>query len=200
MVRGAISVEGLTEEIFVKNFLYDYFVSRNIFLTSINMGGNVSINHAKNELEKIAFNFDKVTTMYDFYGFKDKQPSDTKKSLEQKIKTSLNQTIASKVFPYVQMHEFEGLLFSSPAVIGTHVTAQSGQNVSVWAQGILNNFSGKPEDINNSPVTAPSKRLEQYTSYKKTIDGPSIARAIGLQNIRQQCPGFNAWIAMMENW
>jgi len=200
MVRVAISVEGLTEERFIKGLLFDHFVPLNIFLTPIDVHGNVSIDRVQRELENLAFSFDKVTTLYDFYGFKDRQPSETKASLEARIKARLNPRIASIVFPYVQMHEFEGLLFSSPAAIARHVQALNEQNISTWAQSILNSFNDDPEKINDSSVTAPSKRLEQNTSYKKTIDGPNIANEIGLQNIREQCAGFNNWITMMEGW
>ena len=52
-----------------------------------------------------------------------------------------------------------------------------------------------PEHINNSPQTAPSKRiLALVPHYKKTVDGPLIAEDIGLDAIRAQCPHFNNWI------
>ncbi|WP_199769702.1 DUF4276 family protein [Aeromonas sp. ASNIH2] len=49
--------------------------------------------------------------------------------------------------------------------------------------------------MNNSPQTAPSKRiLALVPNYKKTLHGPLIAEDIGLDAIRAQCPHFNRWI------
>ncbi|MGV8948978.1 MAG: DUF4276 family protein [Candidatus Paracaedibacter sp.] len=57
-----------------------------------------------------------------------------------------------------------------------------------------------PEAINDSRETAPSKRLEKHTTYRKTTYGPNIAKEIGLSEIRQKCAGFDTWISMIESW
>lgn len=99
------------------------------------------------------------------------------------------------------MYEFEGLLFSSPKAISNHVTPiRPPAKVLDWATGILDIFGGNPEKINDSKDTAPSKRLGKHTNYKKTVDGPNIAKDIGLVEIRQKCQGFNAWITLIESW
>jgi hypothetical protein len=59
---------------------------------------------------------------------------------------------------------------------------------------------GATEDINDSPHTAPSKRITHVVpSYNKTAEGITIASDIGLQKIRQECPHFNAWLTQLEN-
>jgi|GEM_PF-3285103 len=69
MVRLGISVEGTTEERFVKMLLVPYMRKKEIYVTPISIGGNVSIDRIKHELKKISYSFDYVSTFYDFYGF-----------------------------------------------------------------------------------------------------------------------------------
>lgn len=55
-----------------------------------------------------------------------------------------------------------------------------------------------PEMINNSPATAPSKRLiDAIPDYNKVIYGNCVAMDIGLEKIREKCPLFNEWIGCL---
>ena len=57
-----------------------------------------------------------------------------------------------------------------------------------------------PEDINDSPTTAPSKRIKRLIpSYRKRLDGPPLAAEIGLNGIRSECPRFDAWLHRLES-
>lgn len=199
MVRVGISVEGTTEERFVRMVLAPYLEQKQIYITPISMGGDVKLDRVKSELKKIANSFDYVTTFYDFYGFKGKLDCDTKASLEQKMHDHAYASIQAKLIPYVQMYEFEGLLFSCPTAMGSVLTQRDFQaTVEVWAQGILAQFESNPEKINDSPQTAPSKRLESNTNYRKTTHGPNIAKQIGIQKLREVCTGFNQWLTRIE--
>ena len=195
MVRVGISVEGDTEERFVKMVLYPYLSNRQVYVTPISMGGGVSLDKIKAELKKIADNFDVVSTLYDFYGFKGKAANETKDTLEQRIREHTHDSIQERLIPYVQMYEFEGLLFSSPQAIANNL---QDQTLVQWAQSILNDVNANPEEINDSTVTAPSKRLSRNTIYSKTTHGPNIAKEIGIDAIRQKCGGFDAWLRSME--
>lgn len=198
MVRLAISVEGQTEEQFIKQLLVPLYAPRNLYITPIILGkggGAVCINRIRIDMRKLLSTFDFVTTLYDFYGFKNKDPNETKETLEKKILDAVPTNDQDKVFPYIQLYEFEALLFSSPQAIGT---ATSNPDNITWAQGILNTFQNNPEQINDSPQTAPSKRLGDQFRYRKTTHGPSIAKDIGLDTIRSQCAGFNAWMMKIE--
>ena len=56
--------------------------------------------------------------------------------------------------------------------------------------------NNNPELVNNSPETAPSKRiLKAYSSYQKITDGTNICRDLGIQKIREHCPHFDNWIS-----
>jgi hypothetical protein len=78
-----------------------------------------------------------------------------KPSLEGRIAQSIKADDRDKLIPYVQMHEFEGLMFSSPHTIATVL---QDEQLEPWAEGVLGEFDNNPEKINKSPETAPSKR------------------------------------------
>ncbi|OUS23566.1 hypothetical protein A9Q98_14630 [Thalassotalea sp. 42_200_T64] len=195
MVRVGISVEGTTEEKFIKQVLAPYFSVKNIYLTAISLGGDVNVDKVSTELKKLANNFDHVTTFYDFYGFKQVDADETKASLEDKILARVHDNIKTKLIPFVQNYEFEGLLFSDPESMGLVLKSNK---VTEWAQDILDQFGGDPERINNSRQTAPSKRLIAHTDYRKTTHGPKIAKEMGIDKIREMCAGFNAWLTEIE--
>lgn len=93
------------------------------------------------------------------------------------------------------MHEFEALLFSDCTAFSQGIGSPA---LSAQFQEVRNEFA-TPEDINDSPLTAPSKRIQQlFPAYQKVLYGPSGAKAIGLHTIRQQCPHFAAWLTSLE--
>jgi len=54
-----------------------------------------------------------------------------------------------------------------------------------------------PEDINDDPSTAPSKRLKNnqlIKGYNKVIDGNLIILETGIDTILQKCPRFSKWV------
>ena len=97
--------------------------------------------------------------------------------------------------PYVVMHEFEGLLFSDP---DEFARAIERPDLSHQFQTIRDRFP-TPEDIDDSPETAPSKRIERlYERYQKPLNGVQAVQDIGLETIRNECPLFNRWIERLE--
>ncbi|MEQ1739730.1 MAG: DUF4276 family protein [Methyloglobulus sp.] len=195
MVRVGISVEGLTEERFIKILIDPHLSPKGIYVTPVSMDGNVSIDRVRHELKNLIYSFDYVSTFYDFYGFKHKDDGETKLTLEAKINESVKVELREKVIPYVQMYEFEGLLFSSPGAIASVLQDESLIN---WANRILEEHNDNPEKVNDSRETAPSKRLEKATNYRKTTHGPNIAKEIGLLKIREMCSGFDLWLKKLE--
>lgn len=195
MVRIGISVEGPTEERFVKILLAPYFSQKGIYVTPISINGNVSVDRVRHELENLAYSFDYVSTFYDFYGFKRKVEGETKETLEARIMESTKEGLRGKLIPYIQMYEFEGLLFSSPEAIAVELQDES---LGAWANDILAAFSNNPEKVNDSTETSPSKRLEKAANYRKTTHGPNIAALIGLAKMRAMCSGFDGWLTQLE--
>ena len=58
-----------------------------------------------------------------------------------------------------------------------------------------------PEEINDSPVTHPSKRVEALVpGYEKPLLGALAVLEIGLEAIRAECPHFREWLERLEAW
>jgi hypothetical protein len=57
-----------------------------------------------------------------------------------------------------------------------------------------------PELINRGQHTHPKARIKKYLEdYDENVDGPLLAQAIGLNQIRQKCPHFGQWLTKLEN-
>ncbi len=102
-----------------------------------------------------------------------------------------------RFMPYVMMHEFEGLLFSDAEKLGRGI---GRTDLVPKFQAIRHQFA-TPEEINDSPQTAPSKRiLDLFPRYEKPLMGTLAVLEIGLDAIRQECPLFRAWLERLESW
>ena len=202
MIRLAISVEGRTEEEFVKNLLAEHLRARGVESYPILLNGNVTVERVASEMAKLIWNFDRVTSLVDFYGFRDKGIA-TLDELKQCIAQRIDENMMghswdqSRAFPYIQQNEFEGLLFSKVNAFEDAINAPK-ECVAVL-QGIRLQFP-TPEDINDNSETAPSKRIKNaFPRYHKAVAGPLIAKATGLDVIRAECPRFNKWVTRMES-
>ena len=209
MIRVAISVEGQTEEEFVNQVLAGHLRRSSVEPTPILLGrargrfggGNVSVERLVSEIVYLLGSFDAVTSFVDFYGFHRKEDK-TVDELEKQVFREINTKIAHKsdetrVYPYVQQYEFEGLLFSDVNAFAklidvSHKSIQALQNIRSQFQ--------TPEDINDNSETAPSKRIKKIVPrYKKKVDGPLLAMEMGLDKIRTECPRFNVWVTSLES-
>lgn len=102
----------------------------------------------------------------------------------------------SRFVPFVVMHEFESLLFSDCTAFARAVGLP---NVEAALQTIRDGFR-TPEEIDDSPQTAPSKRIKALiTGYEKPLLGVLAALEIGLEKILQACPHFRTWMAKLES-
>ena len=127
---------------------------------------------------------------------------ETPAALETRIATAVNTNIRGsyeqrQVFPYVQRYEFEGLLFSDVNAFAVLPIASEG---SVQALYQIRSQFPTPEDVNDSPGSAPSKRIQQLIPrYRKRDHGYVIAKEIGLDKIRTECPRFGDWLSRVES-
>ena len=209
VIRLAVSVEGQTEEEFVKQVLAGHLRERRVEPTPVLLGrargrsggGNVSSVRLVSEMVWLLRFFDAVTSLVDFYGFRGKGGRSVE-DLEAYLRDEIAKRIGSsrnagKVVPYVQRHEFEGLLFSNVEVFSKQVDFPSGCRDEL--QDVRKKFT-TPEDINDHSQTAPSKRIAKVIPrYKKPLHGPLLAEKIGLDGIRVECPRFNAWVKRLES-
>lgn len=101
-----------------------------------------------------------------------------------------------RFIPFVMMHEFEALLFSDCAAFANAIGRPALEGA---LQEVRDEFDC-PEEINDSPLTAPSKRVEKLVKgYQKPIYGTIAALGVGLPAIRAACPNFDAWICDLES-
>jgi hypothetical protein len=104
--------------------------------------------------------------------------------------------------PYVQMHEFEALLFSNVDILCTTLSplCRRGKDDLATALDRVLAEAGEPEAINDRPHYAPSKRiLTEVPGYRKVLYGPLVAARVGVEAIRRLCLHFNSWLERLES-
>lgn len=212
-------VEGQTEESFVRNVLADVLWASNVHPTPVllgtpgHKGGRTSYARVKRDVvlllkqDKGAY----CSTMIDLYGIGAGFPGhppphqlsniEKVRHVENAVKMDICEELPDAIrpdlrfIPYLQLHEYEAILFSDPAAFATGINRPS-----LWPQfqRIRDEFDS-PEDINNDPETAPSKRvIAACPSYKKVIEGTQAAAAVGIPTVRQQCQHFREWLEALE--
>ncbi len=219
-----IVVEGQTEQTFVRDVLAPEMVHGGIYLHPAligkpgHKGGDIRFDRAKIDIDKFlkqrADTY--VSTMFDYSRIDENWPGrDTVRqkivngavlSATEKAKTLEDATLAEigkllpdydverRFVPYIEMHEFEALLFSNAGILAKKIGIKA-----VKINNILAEYNG-PEEINDDPTKTPSKRLERLDpAYRKIAMGKTIADSIGVQEMRNQCPHFNNWLTKLEN-
>lgn len=173
----------------------------------IRRGGLLDFDKAKEDINRwISEDRDAyLTTMFDLYALPENFPEyeDAKRHrnpykrvevLEDAFKAEINN---DHFIPYIQLHEFEGLLFSDIRAMDEVLSPYHGSNLSKLA-AIRDSFES-PEEINDGEETAPSKRLLSiYESYEKPTDGSRIAKRTGIEVMRRECRHFNQWMIRLE--
>jgi hypothetical protein len=218
-IEVMVIVEGKTEEIFIKNLVSPYLARNNIFMHATQIskpgqkGGDVKFERAKrdfgNHLKQRPNTY--VTLFVDYYGIKSDWPglNDVRKGATPKeIAETINGATKAKVvslfgeqladerfIPFIAVYEFEALLFSDAEILSSSIGVSTSR-----VDADLTDF-GEPEAINNSPETAPSKRLDAWSKgskFRKTTTGITIAQEIGIEKMREKCPLFNQWLITFE--
>lgn len=217
MKRLVVIVEGETEESFVNNILIPYFNSMGIynyiqcFKTKHSNGGLSKYSYIKQDIIQTIYEADAVvTTLLDFYrlpsdfpGYKqdnaiphDRWVKIIENQIKEDIEHSQNQCFDNFI-PYIQLHEFEALIFSS--ITGIEALFEKSEVKYRDFQDVINSYPN-PEDINNGPNTAPSVRLKRLIpGYDKVIYGVDLIREIGMDTVLSKCPRFNEWIKKLKD-
>ena len=214
MARVLILVEGYTEELFVKNILAPYLLPRNVFPRATIIptskvadgpnfkGGSISFGKVSPLLKRLLHDRDAalITTCFDFYGLRKDFPKPERgdcfekvAELEAWVKQQFND---ARLNPYFFLHEFEAMMFVRPQVLAEQT---SSEKILPALQEIKLQCSS-PEEINDHPDTAPSRRIKALIpGYRKTAHGLSIIENVGLDVIRAECPHFNQWLTKLES-
>lgn len=216
MKRLVIICEGPTEQEFVRSVLTPHFSKKQIFiqdpLIKKSGGGIVPwvtlksqiINHLKEKSSVVTLLIDYygIPDHFDFPGWSDSKKitnkSDRIDFLEQAMVEEIDDSLRNRFIPYYQLHEFEGLLFNNIVYFESTFEPKEFKDKTQLEQ-ILNDYPN-PELINDSPSSAPSKRLlKLIDGYNKIVYGSILAENIGLHNIRSKSPRFNDWVDKLEN-
>lgn len=216
MVRVIIICEGETEREFCNKILSPYFIKRDIYLQAPlikkSRGGIINWESLKKDISNYLKGENVyVTTLIDYYGIQSKhhfpQWDDAENEpdknirmqiLEQRMKNDIDDSVRFHFLPYIQLHEFESLLFIDIKLFYQNFTKKDLIGIAEL-QSIFDKYSN-PEMINDGNETSPSHRLGRIISgYEKIVYGNILAEAIGLERIRLKCPMFNNWINNIEN-
>lgn len=220
-----ILCEGQTEQGFVEEVLRPYLQNNGVtsvksILVTTNKkknarGGMLTYNHALTDLNllrqtKSDGDYERhiFTTMFDLYALPDDFPGFERSQtisdpylrvsdLEKSFADAIND---ERFIPYIQLHEFEALLFCGIEYIAS-LYPDCEKRCRQLIQDLQN--AGNPELINNSPETAPSKRIikaiegdgkKKYYNYNKPKTGKFVTKNIGIDELCSKCKHFNEWI------
>lgn len=218
MIRVHVICEGQTEEMFVNELLLSTFMAKGIQLVPAlvgkpgHKGGNFKFErlHAdvKNRLlgDRTAY----CTTFFDYYGLPQSFPGKSTQATQADIQIKaaavqeamtaelirlIGEDPMRRFIPFVQMYEFEALLFSDPEAFAKGVCREQLSQPLVEIAGQFES----PEHINNNPNTAPSKRIEALMKdYQKPLMGTLAALEVGLDVMRERCSLFDGWLTRLE--
>jgi hypothetical protein len=212
-------VEGQTEETFVNRVLAPELGPLDVVIDAHRVttgrlkactfrGGLVKYGHLRRDLDLWMRQDDHseswFTTMIDLYALPDDFPGlggceQVREPLRRVEcpEAEFERDMAHRRFiPYIQIHEFEALLFAGPQkfeVAFPGAASKIGELLSV-----RDGFSS-PEHIDDGFDTAPSKRIVRiFPGYKKTVAGPEISAQIGMAALRRECRHFDGWVRRIE--
>lgn len=228
MDRLHIHVEGETEETFVNEILGPHLYRQGYVKVSARLVGNARLRDRRggirawssvridilNHLKEDAACLE--TTMVDYYALPQagarawpgrkaagqlpyaRKAATVESALLQDVCQEMGGAFNSDRFiPFVMMHEFEGLLFSDCESFSRGI---GRPELAAEFQSIRDQFSS-PEEIDDSPITAPSKRVERLVEgYEKPLLGALAILEIGLDAVRAECPHFHEWLSRLEAW
>jgi hypothetical protein len=213
-----VLVEGPTEDAFVKKILNPYLNQKEIYLTPVIIrtkdviqgpdykGGISSYKQIKQHLELLLkdTSINLLTTMIDYYALPSDFPGYNGRPettcyqrveyLEKEFFAEINNT---KFLPYLQLHEFEALVFAGKENIAAAFPNAKGKTGLVSA--ISDSFNS-PEEINENYDTAPSRRLKAiFPEYQKVFHSQLILSGINVESLRSKCLHFDSWLSKLEN-
>lgn len=218
-------VEGQTEQAFIHDHLAKYLARRGITIWAslpgreVRSGGVRAWESVRGDvLRTLQERRGRVcTTMFDFYAMPNDWPGRARASempqgrkgdyVERALLDDLaafaGEDFRRDLFiPYVQMHEFEALLFTDVGAMGEVLGPIQGveaPTLTALFQAVLDQ-AGPPETINDHWMTCPSRRITSIVpDYRKPSHGPLIADKIGLDVLRAACPHFGQWLGRLES-
>ena len=225
MSRLLVICEGQTEETFVNEVLASHLYSKGWSSVSARIMGNARQRFRRGGIKgwpsvrnEIALRLQQdtgcyITTLVDYYALPKSGPkqwpgrleaeqrhyAERAQVIEEAIRSDFSKTeppsTVSRFIPFILIHEFEALCFADSMAfckaIGRSDMASKMSEIRLQFES--------PEEINDSPETAPSKRIiDLHPSYQKPIEGNVGILEIGLEKLREECSQFSEWIRRLE--
>ena len=218
-LRLYLTIEGQAEKAFADAAITPHLANFNIevrprlVLTNRKLGkrgGILNFNKIHGDLTRLMKQDQKpearFTTMIDLYALPSEfpgwpqaqaisNPIEKVSTLEKAFQAEFGDP---RFHPYIQLHEFEALLFCDLSELQRRLN-NSEQGIETLRREVQHL---QPEQINEGAHTAPSKRIIQhlplYERSKVRVGAPAAA-AIGLPILRSKCPHFNDWLTRLEN-
>jgi Domain of unknown function (DUF4276) len=222
--RLYVVVEGFSEEAFVRARLRPHLIDLGVLVAPIVVttardrsghkhkgGGRWA--HWRNDIERVyreqAGPDAVVTTMFDLYGLPAdfpelveirRAPTVTQKlaTAEQALAHAIHRFAEGRWFiPYVQQHEFEALVLACLDDLGRMLDSPDDlQGLAALSADIGEML---PEDVNDGPSTAPSKRLMGYLpGYDKVTYSEYALCEVSLSVLAERCQHFGQWLKRLE--
>lgn len=222
MLDVLVVCEGQTEREFCRSVIQPYLAMNGIALAGTlvgrpqqKRGGIRPWQVYRNELLRLAKERSdrKLAVLVDFYAMPDcwpgrasagKLPIDRRGShVEDELRNDLSVELRDRFIPCIQFHEFETLLFVDPELSALSIAVagsrSSPENVAQEMINIRDEFDGFIERINDSPETAPSKRiLEIVPGYDKVAFGVTATTDVGVDGLRSGCPWLDRWLTELQ--
>jgi hypothetical protein len=221
MIELIVLVEDETEETFVNKVLASHMQDRGIFTKSTIVGKELARKRGHGERGGGHFNgwsadfnrilrgdrrvnlrvtslFDLFRLPRDFPGLEElRQERDTNHRCDALQRAFAEAVNDRRFIPYIQRHEFEALVLAALPSLRGLLDAEDSLTGLDRLAGEIRGLA--PEDVNDGPETAPSKRLQRRVpGYSKTLHGPLATEDAGLAALRQACPRFDGWVRQLE--
>jgi Domain of unknown function (DUF4276) len=218
MKRALVLVEGQTEERFVSECLAPYLVAKGLGLQTTIIatkrvvgeshvkGGVRSYGQVQRDLRLLLHDThaSAITTLLDYYalpddfpGMRDRPAARARDRVEHVEATWAIAVGDPRFVPHLVLHELEAWVYAAPSHLEPWMFDDDPGVIA--AIKAVADARATPEDIDEGPETAPSKRLRaMFPVYQKTLHGPIATSAIGIDRIRAACPHFGAWLTRLE--
>lgn len=226
-IRVIVICEGQSENAFVNRILSPYIINATdgrVFLSPRTVvtlmdkrkgkkyvGGLVSFDKTWGDIYKSITEGFPVATMFDLFrlpgdfpGCAERKnfPNDREKAeylemcLHQKVMDEFPAYPRNYFIPYLQLHEFETLFYCDLDKLKDFYIS-AGERKAI--DHLIKSVSGMaPEDINNGPDTAPSKRLLNTIAYRKGENAVGILEKIGIEKMIAMCPHFSGFVEALK--
>lgn len=218
VIRLHFVVEGQTEETFVRDLLsidlhqYDVIADARRIATGRKhgrryRGGFLSYQHLRKDVvlwlkqdRQPDARFTSMVDLYrlprDFPGLNDSPRLDPIKRaafLEAEFARDVGD---HRFLPYLQVHEFEALLFADPSAFAY---AFPGRDDKIAALEEIRKAFASPELIDDGDQTSPAKRFcAVFPDCEKVAVGAQVASRIGLNVMARECLHFRNWLEALR--